>query len=63
MKKLVIGIGININQTVFPSKFIYPPTSIKNEIRKNIKREIFLAEFLNSFEEILQKTLMIKIAF
>jgi len=57
VKKLVIGFGINVNQTVFPTKYIYPPTSIKNEIRKNIKREILLAELLNSFEEILQKTL------
>lgn len=60
VKKLVIGFGINVNQTVFPTKFIYPPTSIKIEIRKNIKREILLAELLNSFEKMLQKTLLDK---
>lgn len=57
VKRLVIGVGININQTIFPTKFIYPPTSLKNELGKNVKREIFLAEFLNSFEELLEKTI------
>jgi BirA family transcriptional regulator, biotin operon repressor / biotin---[acetyl-CoA-carboxylase] ligase len=56
MKKLVIGIGINVNQTAFPVKFIHSPTSLKIETGKNIKREILLAELLNSFEELLQKT-------
>jgi len=57
VKRVVIGIGMNINQTIFQTKFLYPPTSLKNELGRNIKREIFLAEFLNSFEELLQKTI------
>ena len=57
VKRLIIGVGININQTIFPAKFIHPPTSLRNELGKNVKREIFLAEFLNSFEELLQKTI------
>jgi BirA family biotin operon repressor/biotin-[acetyl-CoA-carboxylase] ligase len=60
VKRVVIGIGININQTIFQTKFLYPPTSLKNELGRNIKREIFLAEFLNSFEEMLQKTIQDK---
>ena len=60
VKRVVIGIGININQTIFQTKFLYPPTSLKNELGRNIKREIFLAEFLNSFEEMLQRTIQDK---
>lgn len=60
VKRLIIGVGININQTIFPTKYIYPATSLKNELGKNIKREILLAEFLNSFEELLQKTIQNK---
>jgi BirA family biotin operon repressor/biotin-[acetyl-CoA-carboxylase] ligase len=60
VKRVVIGIGININQTIFQTKFLYPPTSLKNELGRNIKREFFLAEFLNSFEEMLQKTIQDK---
>ena len=60
VKRVVIGIGININQTIFQTKFLYSPTSLKNELGRNIKREIFLAEFLNSFEEMLQKTIQDK---
>jgi BirA family biotin operon repressor/biotin-[acetyl-CoA-carboxylase] ligase len=60
VKRVVIGIGMNINQTIFQTKFLYPPTSLKNELGRNIKREILLAEFLNSFEELLQKTIQDK---
>ena len=60
VKRIVIGIGININQMSFPPKYNFPPTSLKNELRRAVKRENFLAEFLNSFEELLQKTLMDK---
>ena len=60
IKRVVIGIGVNLNQTIFPVKFIFPATSLKNEMGKIIKRELFLAELLNSFEELLQKTLVDK---
>jgi BirA family transcriptional regulator, biotin operon repressor / biotin---[acetyl-CoA-carboxylase] ligase len=60
IKRVVIGIGVNLNQTIFPAKFVFPATSLKNEMGKIIKRELFLAELLNSFEELLQKTLLDK---
>ena len=47
----VIGIGINVNQTVFQGEFNYPPTSLKFELKQEIEREGLLAEILNSFEE------------
>ena len=57
IKRVIIGIGINVNQTAFNSKFIYPPTSMKIELGRNVNREILLAEFLNCFEELLNKTI------
>ena len=55
IERLIIGIGINVNQTVFQGSFNIPPTSIKLETNVNIERERLLAEVLNIFEELLQK--------
>ncbi|MCK9426897.1 MAG: biotin--[acetyl-CoA-carboxylase] ligase [Ignavibacteriaceae bacterium] len=55
IKKAVIGIGLNVNQTEFHGEFNYPPTSLKLELNQEIAREKILAEFLNNFEELLQK--------
>jgi BirA family biotin operon repressor/biotin-[acetyl-CoA-carboxylase] ligase len=52
--RVVIGIGINVNQTSFQGNYKIPPTSIKEESGNLIEREILLAEVLNIFEEILQ---------
>jgi BirA family biotin operon repressor/biotin-[acetyl-CoA-carboxylase] ligase len=60
IKKVVIGFGVNINQTIFHGKFVYPPTSLKSEIGRNIQREIFLAQLLNTFEELLHKSMLDK---
>jgi len=49
----VIGVGINVNQTIFQGEYNYPPTSLKLELRHDIKRESLLAEILNLFEEYL----------
>lgn len=54
IEKVVIGIGINVNQTSFQGNFKIPPTSIKEESGANIEREMLLAEVLNIFEEVLQ---------
>lgn len=55
IEKLVIGIGVNINQTFFNGEFNYPPTSIRLECRENVEREKLLAEILNHFEDMLLK--------
>jgi len=55
IERLIIGIGINVNQTVFQGNFNIPPTSIKLEAKENIERERLLAEVLNIFEELLEK--------
>jgi BirA family transcriptional regulator, biotin operon repressor / biotin---[acetyl-CoA-carboxylase] ligase len=53
--KIVIGIGLNVNQTYFQGNFNIQPTSIKTELNQTVEREKLLAEILNSFEEILEK--------
>jgi BirA family transcriptional regulator, biotin operon repressor / biotin---[acetyl-CoA-carboxylase] ligase len=55
VERLVIGIGINVNQTLFQGNYKITPTSIKFELKEQIERERLLAEFLNNFEEILNK--------
>lgn len=55
IKKAVIGIGLNVNQTLFAGEYNYPPTSLRLELSRAIEREKVLAEFLNSFEELLWK--------
>ena len=54
LNKIVVGIGINVNQTKFEGKFKIQPTSIKYEKRQIINREILLSEVLNNFEELLE---------
>ncbi|QQS37728.1 MAG: biotin--[acetyl-CoA-carboxylase] ligase [Ignavibacteriales bacterium] len=51
IERLVVGIGVNVNQTLFQGSFNIEPTSIKTETGQNIEREKFLAEILNNFEE------------
>ena len=54
-EKIVIGIGLNVNQTFFQGSFNIQPTSIKSELNQLVEREKLLAELLNNFEEILEK--------
>ena len=53
--RFVIGIGINVNQPSFQGTFNYPPTSIRNELGRNVERERLLAEILNNFELLLDR--------
>lgn len=55
IERLVVGIGINVNQNSFQGQFNYPPTSIRNEMDKTVEREKLLAEVLNNFEVLLEK--------
>ncbi|MCL5031388.1 MAG: biotin--[acetyl-CoA-carboxylase] ligase [Bacteroidetes bacterium] len=55
IEKLVIGIGLNVNQVMFQGNFNIPPTSIKFELNEPVDRERLLAELLNTFEELLEK--------
>ncbi|OGU75887.1 MAG: biotin--[acetyl-CoA-carboxylase] ligase [Ignavibacteria bacterium RBG_16_34_14] len=54
LERVVVGIGLNINQTIFQGSFNIPPTSLKNETEQTIEREKLLAELLNVFEETLE---------
>ena len=55
IERVVIGIGININQFAFQGEYNLTPTSIKLELGYDVDREIVLAEVLNIFEELLFK--------
>ena len=53
INKLVIGIGVNVNQPNFPGKFDLPPTSLRKEFHLLISRERLLSEILNNLENVL----------
>lgn len=54
IEKIVIGIGINVNQPSFRGEFNYPPTSVRLEFKQNVSRERLLSEVLNNFENIME---------
>ncbi|MFZ1280066.1 MAG: biotin--[acetyl-CoA-carboxylase] ligase [Ignavibacteriaceae bacterium] len=55
IEKLVIGIGVNVNQNSFQGVFNYPPTSIHIELGRTVEREKLLAEILNNFEIMIER--------
>jgi BirA family biotin operon repressor/biotin-[acetyl-CoA-carboxylase] ligase len=57
ISKMVIGIGMNVNQAVFHGEFRIEPTSIRNELGQNVEREKFLSEFFNIYEEYLETSI------
>lgn len=56
ISKLVVGIGINVNQSNFPGKFDIPPTSVRKEFHSLVSREKLLSEVLNNFENMLKES-------
>lgn len=48
--RLVLGIGINVNQSSFQGSFTFEPTSIKIELGHTVEREKVLSEVLNNLE-------------
>lgn len=54
INKVVIGIGVNVNQPNFPGKFEIQPTSIRREFKLPVSREKLLSELLNIYESILE---------
>lgn len=53
LEKIVVGIGVNTNQTKFVGDFKIMPTSVKFELKREITRERLLSEILNVFENLL----------
>ncbi|RMD49404.1 MAG: biotin--[acetyl-CoA-carboxylase] ligase [Ignavibacteria bacterium] len=53
--KLIIGIGVNVNQPHFPGKYNLEPTSIRIEFKKEVSREKLLSEFFNIFESVIER--------
>lgn len=50
VKKILIGIGINVNQEIFSKQIEEIATSLKIILKKSCDREKVIAEFLNLFE-------------
>lgn len=55
LERVVVGIGVNVNQNSFQGQFNFPPTSIRIETGKTVEREKLLAEILNNFEIYLER--------
>lgn len=55
VSKLYIGIGINVNQEMFPGNLNEIATSLKKEIGKEFDRKIIIEEFLKEFEKVYLK--------
>ena len=51
--RMVVGIGLNVNQTNFLGDYKLEPTSLALELGKEASREKLLAGILNEFEEII----------
>lgn len=50
IRKIYIGIGINVNQEIFPGNLAQIATSLKLVCKKTFSREEIIVKFLNEFE-------------
>jgi BirA family biotin operon repressor/biotin-[acetyl-CoA-carboxylase] ligase len=50
IEKVILGIGINVNQTDFPEGLLHKATSLRNECGKEIDRATLLASVLEELE-------------
>lgn len=57
VKKIYIGIGMNVNQNKFPGNLSKTATSLKKEFKKEFSREKIMVAFLNEFENAYKKML------
>ena len=55
VKKIYIGIGLNVNQEKFPGNLSEIATSLKLEFGRDFEREKIIVEFLNDFEKVYKK--------
>ncbi len=55
LSKVVIGFGLNVNQTQFNGDYLIPPTSVKTEFGSTVNRERLLSDILNNLERVLQE--------
>lgn len=53
INKIVVGIGVNVNQPYFQGKYLTEPTSLKLESKQLVSREKLFAEILNNFERLI----------
>lgn len=53
LEKIVVGIGLNVNQMSFPGEYNIAPTSVQREFRYEASRESLLSEIFNIMEEML----------
>lgn len=51
VKKIYIGMGVNVNQEEFPGNLAEIATSLKKEFKREFDREEMIVAFLNKFEE------------
>ncbi len=52
VKDMVVGIGMNTNQEIFPEEIKNIATSIKNEFNIEVNSTDFITQFCNEFEKI-----------
>lgn len=55
VKELIIGIGFNVNQTIFEEEIQQIATSLKKEYQKEYDREEIIVRFLEKLEQVLEQ--------